>query len=80
MRSNQWSPVVILDGGKCHGIQTGERLILDPVGSDDEALQVAANACLSMPGAIACTIQPCLCEVGRMSTRGERAKALKEMQ
>jgi len=60
---SQWSPVVILDAGKRHGIPTGEKLILDPVGTEEEALQVAANACLSMPATIGCTIQPFPCEV-----------------
>jgi len=60
---NQWSPVVILDAGKRHGIPTGEKLILDPVGAEEEALQVAANACWSMPAAIGCTVQPFVREV-----------------
>jgi len=55
---NQWAPVVIVDAGKCHGILTGERLILDPVATEEAAMQIAKDACLSMPDAIACTIQP----------------------
>lgn len=55
---NQWAPVVFLDAGINNGIRTGERLILEPVGTEEAAMQIAKDVCLSMPDAIACTIQP----------------------
>lgn len=61
--ARQWSPVVIFDAGKCHNIPTGAKLLLAQVENEETALQIAKNACVSMPNAIGCAIQPFLGEV-----------------